>query len=185
MMKRIFIAVPVKAENEFLTAYNDIRTRLNDEGIKWVEAFNLHLTLKFLGETEEERIERIKEVLLKTVENYSQFEFAVTGLGSFGPRKKPTVVYAGIEGQEILKNMALRIDSMLSEIGFEPESRPYKAHLTLGRIKFLNNPEKLNKVIRIYENKFFQKAWAEKLILFESILKREGPTYRPLLILPL
>ena len=184
-MKRIFIAIPIAGEKEFLAAFKDLRSHLADEAIKWVEEFNLHLTLKFLGNTEERKIEEVKEILQLVSANYSRFEFSLKGFGYFGPKKNPNVIFAGIGNQEILKQMAGEIDKNITGLGFEPESRQYKAHLTIGRIKLIRHQEEFLKAVSFFEHTFFQNVWAEKLILYESILTWEGPLYKPLFTLPL
>ena len=180
-MRRIFIATPIRVQPVFLGAYRELRDQLADEAIKWVDERNMHLTLKFLGETEEKLIAEIKKDLEKMSGRFSPFDITLKGFGYFGSRRQPTVLYAGVFNQEILAQMAERTDHFTSQLGFEPESRPFKAHLTLGRIKYLRNTEGFLKTVDLYKEVQFQVAKIDEITLFESILSREGPVYKPLL----
>jgi len=184
-MSRVFIAVPVKAEPQFLDACLFLRNHTGDGSVKWVGWNGMHLTLKFLGEVDEKTAGEIKGKLIQTIKGFSSFEFTLKGFGFFGPKKQPTVVYAGIENHATLGALAEKIDCAMEELGFERESRPFKAHITIGRIKFLKDSSQFLQAIGSWENRFIQRVRVDSLVFYKSILTSGGPLYQPLLVINL
>src|SRR3990167_8889778 len=105
-------------------------------GVKWVEAQNLHITLKFLGHTELHLLDVLKEKISKTLTGEKRFQISFSRIGVFPEMKDPKVIWLCLErGEESLRNLALKIEKTSIDAGFQPESRPFSAHLTLGRVK--------------------------------------------------
>jgi 2'-5' RNA ligase len=86
----------------------------------------------------------------------------------------------GIEDSFLLNELQKNIEDALEELGFESEKRVFSPHLTLGRIKYVTNSEQFNQIINKYCDKYFQEITINKIILYESILKSEGPIYNPI-----
>ena len=102
-------------------------------GVAWVAEPNLHVTLKFLGQVDEARLPAIVGALEATASRRPRFEVAVRGLGAFPSASRPRVVWAGLEDVPALAALAGEIDAALAALGFPTESRPFAAHVTLGR----------------------------------------------------
>lgn len=182
MKIRAFIAIEISEnlQKEFSKLQEELKKSNAD--VKWVEPQNMHLTLKFLGETEENKIEKIKEILNKIASETSPFEITFSKLGAFPKFSSPRVIWIGInEGKKDLENLANKIEKSLTHLGFSEEKRLYSAHLTLGRIKSGKNKEKLIKIIE-EKNSFYslQKLSVQKIVLIQSNLTPSGPIYTKL-----
>jgi 2'-5' RNA ligase len=97
----------------------------------------------------------------------------------------PRVLFANIKDGKELQLLASEIDKRLEKLGFELETRPFKPHLTLARIKFLKNKKAFYQAVEKYRETLFQAVPVNELIFYRSILKPEGPEYKELSILKL
>lgn len=184
-MKRIFIAVKVIPGSEMLRVFASIKSLLVTENIKWVDPVNIHLTLAFLGDTEEKRIKSLAVLLKEKCSGFKGFEFSLAGTGLFKSYRNPKVIWAGIRSSEQLSGLNDLVNNVLKENGFECEEQQFKPHLTLGRVRSLRNAENLKTVIEKYRDSELQKVEVKEVILFESILMHTGPLYKPLGKFPL
>jgi 2'-5' RNA ligase len=100
-----------------------------------VAAANLHVTLKFLGQIEAARVDPIAEAIAAVVARTSVFELGVRGLGAFPSPGRPRVVWIGLEPAAPLAALAGELDGALGTLGIPRESRPFAAHVTLGRLR--------------------------------------------------
>lgn len=185
MAKRLFIAVDVKPELELNNFFLGLKKQFNGEGIRWVNENIFHLTLKFLGDTEEYKIGIIKSTLSEICKNFNPFSFGLKGLGFFGSKNDPRILFSKIEGDNSLKELSILINEKLSEQGFEKEQKEFKAHLTLGRIKYIGNKTGFFSEIEKNRDKFLQDVKTEEVILYESILKQQGSEYMQFYRFPL
>mgnify|MGYP006305370679 CR=1 FL=1 len=144
-----------------------------------------HLTLKFLGVTPPEKISEVKKALRRVGEHFPAFDFDLKGIGYFKKNKQPRVLFAKIERDEMLKQLAEEIDFLLSELGFEPETRTFKPHLTLARIKQLDAPSRFFDVVHQYPEKRIQRVSIDEILHYQSILKPQGAEYRRLAVIKL
>jgi RNA 2',3'-cyclic 3'-phosphodiesterase len=100
------------------------------------------------------------------------------GLGRFSKNKQTNVIWVGYSDGGQLSILVNKISIALSELGFEPETRPFNAHLTLGRVNKRINEENLETLIEINQKKIFQNFKINAVNLFESILKPAGSIYK-------
>jgi len=176
-MKRTFIAIKINLSEEILSKINDIKTNLENEPIKWVETNNMHLTLKFLGDTTDDQIDAVIHVLDQIKVDFQSFSFDIKGCGVFKNIRQPRVLWFGIDQINEMKKIHNVIETELLKIGFEKEQRSFTPHLTLGRIKFIKHTEKLRKLLDLHKNQVFQKLEVKEITLFESNLTPQGPIY--------
>ncbi len=176
-MKRLFAALKIHPGAEFISAYRELKHELCHEQIKWVEENNIHLTLKFFGETEEHRIPDISSVLRKRASATPSIDLHFNGIGVFGSSYNPKVIWLGIEPYAEISFLMKKIHDDLTLIGFEPDRQNLVPHVTLGRIKFLRDKIIFNRTLDRYKTVSSPPARLDELILFESILRREGPEY--------
>jgi RNA 2',3'-cyclic 3'-phosphodiesterase len=176
-MKRLFAALKVYPDGEFLRQYHGLIQELQFESIKWVEDHNIHITLKFFGETEERKIQGICSVLKKRASSTCSIRLQLTGLGIFGSSYAPKVIWVGIEPYDELSTLMKNIHNDLIVIGFEPDRQNLVPHLTLGRIKFLRDKIHFNRTIGRFKNIVSSPCHIGEMVLYESILHREGPEY--------
>lgn len=179
-MRRTFIAVKVEAEESLLKLISSLKSRLSNESIKWTNPDNIHITLSFLGDTEENLIDRIKIMLKEKSEGSGKFELIIRGSGVFRNLNDPRIIWIGIEPSEILMRLNGIILKGLKELGVNTEERPFKPHLTIGRIKHLNDKESLEALMEKYQDSEIQRTRVTEVILFESILLQSGPVYKPI-----
>jgi len=181
---RLFVAVNLPPEvRERLAAAQD-RLRHAQADVSWVRAENIHVTLKFLGETEK-RLERIRPALAEVGRAGAPFSMEVSGVGSFGGRV-PRVVWVGVgDGAEPLIQLAGRIEAALARVGFAKERRGFTAHLTLGRVRSPRNAEALLAALQELRAEKFGTLTATQFDLMQSELRPSGSVYTPLEKFPL
>jgi RNA 2',3'-cyclic 3'-phosphodiesterase len=179
-MKRIFIALKVNAENELLKMISSLKEGLRNDSVNWTHIDNIHITLAFLGDTHESMINEIYPVLSKKCSGFGSFQLILRGCGIFRSLSDPRIIWTGIGSSEKLTGLNTSIISGLKEINIKLEDRPYNPHLTVGRVKHLNDIRILESLIVKYKNTELQKVNADEVILYESILLPVGPQYKPL-----
>ncbi len=174
---RLFLAVQLPAQVQ--ERLGRVQDRLRDAraDVSWVKPANLHITLKFLGEIEPKRLERLQPVLAETASRAAPFVVAIGGVGTFGGRV-PRVVWAGIgNGAEPLGSLARAIEGGLARVGFPKEKRAFSAHLTLGRVRSATNLPHLTAVLRETAAEHFGEAPVDRFALMQSELHPSGSIY--------
>jgi 2'-5' RNA ligase len=179
-MKRIFIAIKVEAGETLCKVVSSLKSGLINEGIKWTRLDNIHLTLAFLGDTEDNMIEMISSKMKEKCEGSGKFELIIRGTGVFKNLSDPRVIWTGIEPSEKLTLLNNSIIHGLDESGIKIENRPFKPHLTLGRIKYLNNKVALKKLMDKYRDTKIQEVLVSEVVIYESILRQTGSVYNPI-----
>jgi len=182
--RRLFLAVDLSiAVVEKLVALQeelDERIRDDFEGVRvrWTDAPNIHVTLKFLGDTEASLVSLLEETLAGLVEPLFPFEVHCRGLGVFPHPTRPRILWAGLEpeGAEVMGLLQQAIDKDLGELGFQPEEREYRPHITLGRVKTRNAPS-LGPIVDTYRELTFGSSYIRDIVLYASTLTDEGPRY--------
>ena len=175
---RLFIAfdIPEKVREQLVSIQEKIKA--DDAKIKWVASENMHLTLKFLGEVDEDKVEGIKERLGKI--SFEEFEVEVSDIGVFPSENYIRVIWVGFKNEGKMAELAEKIKGQLPEFKVD---YPFKAHLTIGRVRFAGDKKKLvdelNK-IKIKPERFSVKEFK----LYKSTLTREGPIYEELAVFP-
>ncbi|MGI6337765.1 MAG: RNA 2',3'-cyclic phosphodiesterase [Bacteroidales bacterium] len=177
-MKRLFIAVNITPEPELSEIFSKFRNVLAHERIKWTDASNMHITLAFLGDTEEGRINSLLLMLKERCSGFGSFEFFIKGSGIFKDFRDPRVIWLGTAQTDKLTRLAGKLKCGLDEIGFPTEERQFRPHLTLGRIKSLKDSGSLRKLLEQYRDTDIQAVNVGEVILFESILMQTGPLHR-------
>ena len=174
--KRLFIGAYI--DRDIFEYYmNDIQEDL--KGItfgKWVEYDNLHFTLKFLGDTDENIITQIIETLGDELKLHnSPIEFK--GLGAFPNLRNPRVLFANMLTKgNILTNLANSIANKLAKFGFAKETKEFKPHLTLQRLKDFNS-QGFSDVVESYKETVFGNMDSFTVNIIESKLTKSGPIY--------
>jgi RNA 2',3'-cyclic 3'-phosphodiesterase len=174
---RAFIAVRIDSKTlENISAVtSQLKRRL--PGVRWVAKENIHLTLKFFGQIDETHIEPISQMLEVAIRPFPRFTINAKGLGVFPDFKKPRVLWIGLQGSGLV-SLAYAIDSRLEVLGFEPEKRSFKPHLTVGRWHhFEGSATRLRHELEEWKNYRFGESTVEELTLFQSITKPEGAVY--------
>ena len=176
---RAFIAIDVNesVRDSLVRAQDYIGSK--EAKIKFVERENLHITLKFLGEITEEQAEENKNILKKIAEKYKKHEVKVKGIGVFPNPNFIRVIWAGIENDEIIREMAREIEDELAKLGFKKEGN-FVAHITLGRVKFVKDKLGLTMKLKELANEDFGSFVVDAIELKKSTLTPKGPIYETL-----
>lgn len=175
-MKRIFIAVDVEEElKRYLENLIGEIDSLNIPNIRLVKPKNIHITLKFLGEVEDDRVKEIIEALTGIDKRFQMNVSKILNVGAFPNIKKPHVLWLGIDdGKEQFSKMADFIDNSLSIYGFAKNNRPFSPHLTLGRFKKpISNLRSYVEKLNIPDIEF----GINRITIYESKLFQTGPVY--------
>jgi 2'-5' RNA ligase len=173
---RTFIAVALPDDvKESLGQVNAALARpLPPRAVRWVKPSRMHITLRFLGDTAVSRLPTIAAQLDTLTARYQPFNLIVSGLGCFPNRQRPRVIWAGLQGDVApAQSLALAINDMLSPLGWEPEKRPFKPHLTLGRVRDAGQVRGVSWEVPLAE--MIMEITA--VCLIESQLTPQGPLY--------
>ena len=179
-MKRIFIGLKVHTGDSLLKILSSFKAGLSKDNIKWTSIDNIHITLAFLGDTEEKEIKNISSMLKEECGGSGKFELILKGSGLFRKLEDPRIIWIGIEPSEKVLQLNNSIMKGLKELNIRMEDRPYNPHLTIGRIKHINDRELLRTLIEKFHDSEIQTIQVNEVIMYESILLSSGPVYKPL-----
>ena len=157
----------------------DLRSSNSD--VRWVSPEKIHLTLKFFGNIEEPQVDAIAKSIELLVGGTQPFSLEVKGMGAFPNIKNPRVLWMGlIDEKQILIPLQKQLESTFETIGFQVEDRPFRPHLTLGRMNSGRGKDELIGRIQKYKEERFGDLEVRRLVLFKSDLRPTGPIYTPL-----
>lgn len=177
---RTFIAVKIYPEQRLIDQLRDFKRLFKDERINWVPEDNFHLTLRFLGDTTLEQLAVIHSSLEQLSNQLSAFDFQISGTGTFGSKGNPRVLFVNIQFPEDMRILVKKIEEAVVSAGFCEELKPFRPHLTLGRIKHLENRTRFLQIVNEIPQLDYQIVRVSEFILFQSILQPRGPIYKPL-----
>ena len=180
MIEKIRSFIAIEIPEEVRQKLREVLLELRGSGaeVKWVRPEGIHITLKFLGETNRETLEALSAVLRPLAEGSSSFEVKAQGLGCFPSLRNPRVVWAGlVEERGALSELQREIETAAAGFAFPAEERPFKPHLTLGRVRSSKGKIPLTQVIEKNAGLGLGSFRAEQVILFRSDLRPGGAVY--------
>ena len=171
---RLFIAIELPSN--IIDGLRNVQEELKDKSNKlsWAKPENIHLTLKFLGDTETGKIDSMVNILEGIAGKSFGFEISVKGVGTFPAAGNPRVIWVGIEENKDMLQLYNNIEEGLAALGFEKERRDFKPHLTIGRIKFLNDRAGLKRGLEKVAGLNLARFAVAGFALFKSTLTPEG-----------
>ncbi len=151
-------------------------------GVKWSDEEQLHLTVKFIGELDEDALPDAVEALQKPADETPPFSMDISGISGFPPKGVPNVLFAAVqEDSGVLQSLQSSVeDALAEELGVEREDRDYIPHVTLGRIKEKGFCPPLPKLVKQLPDSYFGNVPAGEMVLIKSELTPDGPVYTPL-----
>jgi len=179
---RTFIAIELPKEFKEQLAKLQEQLKTSGADVKWVQPENIHLTLKFLGEIDEQISAKIINILEKTAHNKNSFYLNLVSLGGFPNMNFPRVIWVGIKkGEGETKEIAKELENEIAQLGIPKEKRAFSSHITLGRVRSgLNRTQLANKLNEL-TNDLFKESLPDfkitKITLFKSTLTPKGPIY--------
>ena len=179
---RTFIALPLPAE--WIALLEEVIDHLDSAasgGVRWVRPSSIHLTLKFLGATDPALAPRILDGLLESVGGASAPALSLSGLGTFPNRNNPRVIWAGVSGDmETLADLQQRVETLAVGLGWDAERRPFRPHLTIGRVRDRISPAERKRLVAGISNCAVPRlaSWRPDAVrLYKSELTPRGAIY--------
>jgi len=179
-MIRTFIAIelpePIK------TALGEIQGELRrtQVDVSWTKPSNIHLTLKFLGDLDEKRVEVLRKATCQSMTNAKSFALSTGSIGFFPNQKRPRVIWIGLDGDiPTITDLQEKLDHDLAAAGFPAEDKPFSPHLTIGRFRTSKNLNAL--VDKISKMNFKAMPFTvNHITIMRSHLNPAGAIYTPL-----
>jgi 2'-5' RNA ligase len=175
---RGFISIDIKATPQMTNFKKEIEKAGAD--VKLVELGNIHITVKFLGETDENHINAIEQSMKESVLAIKPFPITLIGTGVFPNQNYMKVLWIGITDEGNIETIAHAIDEKLEPLGFKKENRGFSPHLTVGRVKTAKNKDRLLEVMGKYKTVEFTIQNVQSIKLKKSELTPKGPIYTTL-----
>jgi 2'-5' RNA ligase len=186
---RVFIAIDI--DDKIRKAIADVQRQLDTKvdirqgDVKWVEPENIHLTLKFLGEIEDEQAPEVCDIVKQVAASYKNFVLDIESVGSFpqlgslrGGGRSAKVVWVGVtKGAGELLTLQKDLESRLAQAGYPPEEREFSAHLTVCRVKNLKAGFKLAEAVGQFAKLKLGSVAADAIHVYQSQLTPAGPVY--------
>ncbi len=177
---RTFVAVelPEEIKNQIATVQAELK-RIPAQ-VSWVKSANIHVTLKFLGEVPEDKIQDVFTATDSGCKGVKKFRMGLKGLGGFPNLKKPRVIWVGTStGEKEITELQKKVEQELEKIGFPKEERSFTPHFTIGRIKIPKGIEKLSEAVE--QIGFVTEEFdVNEVVVIRSQLNLAGAIYTPL-----
>ncbi|MBM2838384.1 MAG: 2',3'-cyclic phosphodiesterase [Deltaproteobacteria bacterium] len=178
---RAFIACDIP--EALLEKISSIQEKLKglDAEVSWTKVSSIHLTIRFLGDIEEGLVDKVDAAIKEASIGQPPFDINIKGSGVFPNLKHPRVIWLGIDdGAKGLTNLQQGFEDGLKALGFEPEEREFRPHLTLGRVKGQKGKESLSSAVSELRDVEIGSFTIDRVILYKSELKPTGAIYTKL-----
>ncbi len=175
---RTFVAIKIHPEKRLLEQVESFKSAFKDERINWVNEASFHLTLRFIGKTTPEQLNELEDRFEDLAENIKSFSMVIKGTGYFKSKGKPRVLFVKITETEALSELHAALEEQVVASGFHRELKPFRPHLTLGRIKHLESRLRFCSIVDQLDTVEYHQVEVSEFILYQSILKPEGPVYK-------
>ena len=182
---RTFIALPLPDEwiGVLAETIEDL-SRALPTGVRWVSPAGIHLTLKFLGPTDSRIVPRILDAITEDFADASSPVLSLSALGTFPASRNPRVIWAGVSGgTEGLEDLHRRAEHAVSGLGWSQDGRPFRPHLTLGRVRDRVNArqrEAISHAVARARLPAFRSWRPDTVRLYRSVLTPRGARYSSL-----
>jgi 2'-5' RNA ligase len=185
-MIRSFIAIELPEETRKTLSAVQEELKESGAGVRWVRPGSIHLTLKFLGNIHPTQVEDVASAMVEVVRDHPPIGLCASGLGAFPSKRKPRVIWVGLEGEvERLASIQTRLETVLEPLGFAREKRSFRPHLTIGRVKSRRGLQSLLEAMAAVKLPEFNSFDADEIILYKSDLRPTGAIYTKLHRIPL
>ena len=175
---RLFLAIPI--DKQILDALTGAVDRLRETRapVRWVRPEGMHLTMKFLGDTDQELIDPLVESLTRVCAPIMPFPMAVTGTGAYPNLRRPRVLWTGVvENSGTLERLWTGVEREAEKFGWEREKRRFSPHVTIGRVKGNMNITRLSKAMEEIKDEHWGDQEVGEMVLYSSELKPGGAVY--------
>ena len=180
-MKRLFIGIPIESTKSVQQVEVWKRNaHLNRNVLNWTPPGNWHITLFFLGSTEESAVTVLQQSIEESFNKIQAYQTELRGVGVFPNTNNPKVLWLGLYDLQPLISAYSHLGELLQQNGFSFDQKPLKPHLTIARVKRADNPSAFESLLAEYQETVFDQVDMNKVVLFESINTSAGPIYKPL-----
>lgn len=184
MLLRCFIAIEIPETIRRAIAVITDNLKQSGADVKWLADENIHITLQFLGATEDSVVPRIEETLRKILSPYSPFYITISRVGSFPGGRRPRVLWIGIDESVPLVNLQKDIADGMLKFGYPKEERGFTPHVTIGRVRSNRNIPQLIRRLDEIGIVSFSGLEVERIVLMKSELKPSGAKHYTLAEIP-
>lgn len=175
MKFRAFISVDIEPSEALVGVLRRLAHARAD--LKTVRPELLHLTLKFLGDAEESQVEEIVRRMASAVVGLQPFKIRLKGMGAFPSMSNIRIIWVGIDDGGPLERIAALLEASLTDLGFEPDKRGFRPHLTLARTRSPGNMAEVQEILMENAATDYGEYEVDKLLLKKSVLTPSGPIY--------
>jgi len=182
---RLFLAIDPGDDCRLRLASVIALVRASTSGVRWTRDGKLHVTLSFLGEVDETRVDAVRAAARQVAGRHAPFTASISGTGVFPDWRRPHVVWLGLQDEGRLTRLGEDLGEVLASLGFPPD-HPFRAHLTIGRV---------SRPLSAQQREFLRKALASlsetypfdatRVVLMRSTLGAGGSEYSELASFPL
>lgn len=178
---RLFVAINFNPKIQRSIKHIQDHLGKTDCDVKWVKPKNIHITLKFLGNIEIQKIDVVKQALINHYQNTRSFKIELTQLGTFPNINHPRILWIGLkDSKQRLNQIVTLLQKALVKIGFEEDKKSFSPHITIGRMRSLKNINLLSESISTYQAPKNLTQVITTIILYKSTLTSQGPIYESL-----
>ncbi|HLN53601.1 MAG TPA: RNA 2',3'-cyclic phosphodiesterase [Lentimicrobium sp.] len=174
---RLFAAIHIVPDDNFLMTYEGLKQALDYNIIKWVDPNNIHITLRFFGDTNPDEIPVISQALSKASKNIRPFTLTLEKTGIFGSKYDPKVIWFGIHENSPLQQLHSHITDCLADVEYFADRQNFVPHITVGRIKEIKDKRFFQAIIDRFANVSLLARNITEFSLYKSELKKEGPIH--------
>ena len=175
MRFRAFISADIRPNEALVSILRGLGNARAD--LKIVKPELLHLTLKFLGDTEESLVDEIAARMMRACEGIQPFTITLKGMGAFPSLSNIRVVWVGIEAGKQLEDIASKLDESMKDLGYERDKHGFKPHLTVSRTRSARNIANVQEILKANAISDFGQYLIDRILLKKSVLSPKGPTY--------
>jgi 2'-5' RNA ligase len=183
---RLFLAIPIAPDilKALETGIESLReTRAP---VRWVRPEGMHLTVKFLGDTDRKKVGPLIQAVGEVCREVEPFPMSLSGIGAYPNMRRPRVVWAGVEELSgTLMRLAEDVEDACARMGWPREKRKFSPHVTVGRVKGKINISRLAQAVGKMEEELWGKQVVESLVLYSSELKPGGAMYEKIRVFQL
>lgn len=174
---RAFLAIEIEDYiKDRINETQEIIKNTDSARINYVNSENIHLTIKFFGDIDDKKQAQISDIVKETISDYKEYKLKLVNVGAFRNINNPRVIWVGIKDDNTTVDLIKELDMKFSSIGFDKE-RNYTPHITIGRVKNINDKRSLTDTLKKLNREYFGKMQVKELCLKSSILTPEGPIY--------
>jgi 2'-5' RNA ligase len=182
---RAFIAIEIDPGVRAALSRAQAKLKRSGAHVSWVPEDNLHISLVFLGDVPVATVELLSDAINSISASRQSFQCNIENVGSFGRPASPRVIWAGVRPNELLANLQHQVSQCVRQAGITLEDRPYKAHVTLGRVRSSRGRLQLVDAMSSIGDISFGTMTVSCVVIMRSILGDVGATYRVLHACPL